>query len=72
MDPTTLCGPAHSQMIVDTYTKGIATIKEQGGKIIYGGKLIDQPGHYLEPTLVEIAHDAPIVQEELFGTLSAI
>ncbi len=66
MDSTTLCGPVHSQMIIDTYTKGLTTIKEQGGKIIYGGERIEREGYYVKPTIVEIAHDAPIVQEELF------
>ena len=39
----------------------------QGGKILTGGSVIDRAGNFVEPTLVEISHDAEIVREELFG-----
>lgn len=39
----------------------------QGGKILTGGSVINCPGNFVEPTVVEISHDAPIVKEELFG-----
>ena len=29
--------------------------------------MIDREGNFVEPTLVEISHDAEIVREELFG-----
>ena len=32
-------------------------MKAEGGKVLYGGKRIDRPGFYVEPTLVE-AHGA--------------
>jgi aldehyde dehydrogenase family 7 protein A1 len=44
------------------YLKGLETIKEQGGKILYGGKKVEgMEGNYVLPTIVEISHDAPIV-----------
>jgi len=34
---------------------------------LYGGKVIEgTTGNYVEPTIVETTHDAPIVKEELF------
>lgn len=39
----------------------------QGGKILTGGSVIDRDGNFVEPTVVEISHDAEIVREELFG-----
>lgn len=42
----------------------------QGGKIITGGNVkTDRPGNYVEPTIVSIAHDAPIVHQETFAPI---
>ncbi|EGG19189.1 aldehyde dehydrogenase [Cavenderia fasciculata] len=63
----TLVGPLHTAAAVKEYTEGIEEIIKQGGKIAYGGKKIDRAGgFFVEPTLVEINHDAPIVKTELF------
>lgn len=49
------------------YEDGLAEIVKQGGKILTGGKRIaDKAGNFVEPTIVEIDHSAPIVQTELF------
>lgn len=62
----TLMGPLHTEAAVKEYTDGLAEIVKQGGKILTGGKVLDGPGHFVEPTIVEIAHDAEIVKTELF------
>lgn len=58
----------HTKSAVNEYLEGIKTIVSQGGKILYGGKVVEekQPGNYVYPTLVEIDGNAPIVKEELF------
>jgi len=68
LNPSTLMGPIHTAKTVqDEFVKGIEMIKSQGGKIIFGGNsLKDRPGNFVEPTLVEIRHDADIVKVELF------
>lgn len=66
MSPDTLVGPLHSKQGVKTYVDGLKEIQKQGGKILYGGNPIPGPGNYVEPTIVEISHDAPIVKTELF------
>ena len=50
------------------YLVGIQTIIGEGGKILYGGKPIEEKksGNYVYPTLVEIDGHAPIVKEEIF------
>lgn len=62
----TLCGPVHTKSAVKEYEEGIKRIIEQGGKILAGGKAIPGEGNYVEPTIVEISHTAPITKEELF------
>lgn len=59
-----LMGPLHTQTSVKEYLDGLHRIQKEGGKIIFGGKHIN--GNFVEPTLVEIHHDAEIVKEELF------
>lgn len=61
MKEGTLMGPLHTTNAVKEYLNGIETIKAQGGRILTGGKKIDGPGNFVEPTIVEIAHDAKIV-----------
>lgn len=62
----TLLGPVHNAKAVETYKRAIEQIKAQGGKILTGGNVIPGEGHYVEPTVAEIRHDAPIVLEENF------
>lgn len=65
----TLIGPLHSKQGVKGYTDGLAEIVKQGGKILYGGKVLPGPGNYVEPTIVAISHDAKIVQHEIFAPI---
>eukprot|EP01133_Synstelium_polycarpum_P017755 gene17755-21178_t len=62
----TLVGPLHTPAAVKEYTEGLEEIKKQGGKIIVGGKKMEREGNFVEPTIVEINHDAAIVKTELF------
>ena len=59
-------GPLHTKAAVKEFTEGLAEIKKQGGKILYGGNVIPGAGNYVEPTIVEINHAAEIVKTELF------
>lgn len=34
--------------------------------MLVGGKVLDGPGHYVQPTIIEISADAPVVQQETF------
>lgn len=67
LNNNTLCGPLHSKAQIKIYEEGLKKIQEQGGKILTGGKLIDGPGNFVEPTIVEMSDPyAPILQHELF------
>jgi len=62
----TLCGPVHTKSAVKEYSEGLKRILSEGGKILAGGKVLEGEGNFVEPTIVGIHHDAPIVKEELF------
>jgi len=69
LEDGTLVGPLHSKQSVKNYLDGLEEIKKQGGKILYGGKKLPGPGNYVEPTIVAIDHDAPIVKHEIFAPI---
>jgi aldehyde dehydrogenase family 7 protein A1 len=66
LDEGVLLGPVHNEAAVREYEEGLVEIQKQGGKILCGGKRYDMEGYYVEPTIVEISRDAPILQTELF------
>jgi aldehyde dehydrogenase family 7 protein A1 len=66
LDKTTLLGPLHTPAAVKEYKDGLEQIKKEGGVVLYGGNVLERPGNYVEPTLIGIRHDAPVVKTELF------
>ncbi|MCK4654990.1 MAG: aldehyde dehydrogenase family protein, partial [Candidatus Cloacimonetes bacterium] len=66
-----LMGPLVDYSAVTEYLNALEIIKKQGGKIIYGGKVLkDTLGKcYVEPTIVIAKNDMPIVQEETFAPI---
>ena len=67
LHPETLLGPLHTKEAVAQYKRGIEEIKKQGGRILCGGNTGKGEGNYVEPTIVEISHEADIVKHELFA-----
>uniref|UniRef100_G3P699 Aldehyde dehydrogenase domain-containing protein n=1 Tax=Gasterosteus aculeatus aculeatus TaxID=481459 RepID=G3P699_GASAC len=58
---------AYKQVPVDQYLAAIEQAKQQGGTVVCGGKVMDRPGNYVEPTIITgLAHDAAIVHTETF------
>ncbi len=69
LDADTLMGPLVSASAVDMYKKALARISDSGGTILCGGRVLDQPGFFVEPTVVEAKNDWEIVQEETFAPI---
>jgi aldehyde dehydrogenase (NAD+) len=44
-------------------------VKKQGGDIVHGGRRLDRPGFFVEPTLVKANHRMAIVAEETFAPI---
>ncbi|MBO6537742.1 MAG: L-glutamate gamma-semialdehyde dehydrogenase [Balneolaceae bacterium] len=66
-------GPVVNQKAVDKIMSYIEIGKEEG-RLLAGGKLADteNPGFYIEPTVfADVAEDARIAQEEIFGPVTA-
>ncbi len=70
MAPGTLMGPLINQAAVENMQRGLRTIREQGGEILYGGNTIDRAGGcFVEPTLVKAHSEMPILKEEIFAPI---
>ena len=66
LDTNNLMGPLIDQQLVGVYKEAIARVKTLGGAIAFGGNVIDKPGSYVEPTLIEAQPDWDIVNQENF------
>jgi aldehyde dehydrogenase family 7 protein A1 len=70
LDDGTLYGPMHSQVGIDGYKKTIEDAVKAGGKIEFGGKVIEREGNYVEPTIITgLPHDADVVHRETFAPI---
>ncbi len=67
LDDDTLIGPLVDQAAVVTSKAAIEIAIEQGGELLAGGNEPDRTGFFLEPAIIRIPKDAPIVQTETFG-----
>uniref|UniRef100_A0A4W3IRB4 aldehyde dehydrogenase (NAD(+)) n=1 Tax=Callorhinchus milii TaxID=7868 RepID=A0A4W3IRB4_CALMI len=70
LESNTLYGPLHTKQSVDMYLAAVGQAKQQGGNVVCGGKVINRPGNYVEPTIVTgLAHNAAIVHTETFAPI---
>jgi aldehyde dehydrogenase (NAD+) len=68
----TLMGPLIDRRAVDTMLTAVDVAVRQGGTIVTGGgeaTVEGLGGYFVEPTIIEIGRDAPIVQEETFAPI---
>ncbi len=63
----TLMGPLIDAGAVAMYESAVTTAQEQGGELLYGGNVLDRDGHFVEPTILRMPSDAPILQVETFA-----
>lgn len=57
-------------MAVNNYKNTIAEAVEQGGIIECGGREIDGPGFFVEPTIISnLPHNAEVIQKETFAPI---
>ena len=73
LDEQNHMGPLISKAAVSLYVEALKQVKQQGGKVIYGGKVLSGKGYesgcYVMPALVAVENQYPIVKAETFGPL---
>jgi aldehyde dehydrogenase (NAD+) len=70
LQPKTLMGPLIDEEAVAAYEGAVKAAREQGGKVLYGAKVLKPPfgrRTFVLPTIIEIANEAQIVQTETFA-----
>lgn len=66
-------GPVISEGQMNKILGYIESGKEQGARLVCGGKRMDRPGYFVEPTLfADCNSDMRIVQEEIFGPVCSV
>jgi aldehyde dehydrogenase (NAD+) len=69
LEPAVLMGPLIDHSAVEVYRRALEEVRQAGGKILYGGRVLNQPGYFVEPTIVRAENQWPIVQRETFAPI---
>jgi succinyl-CoA reductase len=70
---TTEVGPVISMTAVEGMTELVDDAVAKGGKLLAGGKRIDRPGSYFQPTVISgVSADVAVMKEEVFGPIAPI
>jgi aldehyde dehydrogenase (NAD+) len=70
LEPGILMGPLVNEAAVYNMLTALDIATREGGEILTGGNRLEELGStYIEPTIVRISKDAPILQEETFAPL---
>jgi len=69
LDPHTLMGPLTDESAVRSYEKAVAAAVAEGGKVLTGGKRVEGPGCFVEPTIIQAKNEWSIVQDETFAPI---
>ena len=73
MDEATNFGPLVSQRQLDIVEDFIISGKEEGARLICGGKRLDQPGFWITPVIFsDVTDDMSIAREEIFGPVLSV
>ncbi|MDX1946875.1 MAG: aldehyde dehydrogenase family protein [Pirellulaceae bacterium] len=64
-----LLGPLIRERAAEQYREAVAAAIEQGGEILCGGKRINRPGFFVEPTIIRMPGQTPIVLQETFAPI---
>jgi aldehyde dehydrogenase (NAD+) len=71
LDPGTLMGPLIDEGAVAEFTAAVKAARKQGGKVLCGGRTLSPFGveTFVEPTIIALGNEAPIVQTETFAPI---
>jgi len=74
LDEKCLVGPMIDKTAVEVFTNALVQLEKEGGKVLFGGKVLQgkgfESGTYVVPALAEAENHYNIVQEETFAPLA--
>ncbi len=73
MEETTDIGPLATPQILKDLDEQVRKAVTSGGRVLTGGKQLEGPGNFYEPTvLTNISANSPVYWEELFGPVALL
>ncbi|MBZ5640459.1 MAG: aldehyde dehydrogenase family protein [Acidobacteriia bacterium] len=69
LDENTLMGPLIDGEAVDIMMAALERVKDEGGAVLCGGKRLDRPGYFVEPTLVRAQKGLEVAKDETFAPI---
>jgi aldehyde dehydrogenase (NAD+) len=69
LDTGVLMGPLIDQAAVDAYRAAVEEAQKEGGEVLCGGRVLNRPGFFVEPTIIRAQPHWPVVQRETFGPI---
>ncbi|MGH8644326.1 MAG: L-piperidine-6-carboxylate dehydrogenase [Gammaproteobacteria bacterium] len=69
LDPQVLMGPLIEAVAVEKFQAAIGEIQRMGGEILYGGRVIERAGYFVQPTIAKAENRWDIVQGETFAPI---
>ena len=70
LDAGTLMGPLVSARAVEAMQAAVAAAQAQGGQVLTGGKALPELGpHFVQPTIIKMPTQTPLVCEETFAPI---
>jgi aldehyde dehydrogenase (NAD+) len=73
LDPSNHVGPLIDKQAVTAYTQALKKVKQQGGKFVVPGGIIEGKGYesgcYVKPAIAEVENNMDIVQQETFAPI---
>lgn len=73
LDESTEIGPLATPQILDDLDDQVRRTLAAGARILTGGRRLERPGNFYEPTvLTDVPDDSPAAREELFGPVAPL
>ena len=73
LDEDSTVGPMIEKKALDSVTEFVQDALEKGASAVVGGKPVDGPGYFFEPTLLTgVTEQCRVFQEEIFGPVAPV
>ncbi len=69
LEESNLMGPLIDERAVEAFLLAVESAKKSGGDVLFGGRRLDRPGYFVEPTLIRAEHHWDVVQQETFAPI---
>jgi len=69
LDTSVLMGPLIDEDAQLNFRRALDAVVQEGGTILCGGNVVNRPGYFVEPTIVQAKNHFQVVQQETFAPI---